>query len=375
MGAMFLLSKPYAWQDDPDHKAIEVGAVWKAIFNSLERCMPEDWRIRLNPDDCTIIQQFDQDLGIFTDVIDLNCAVQTVFNEEFPPTNPPGHGQPGEQPGGTSPAPGVCFDMDLTVHANGFTLIPLPIAEGWTVTITNVSGAWNDGAVGFLSAWLCYQGYPFALGACETFGGYPAEPTDPLSTARHMQLIMALPDGTYTTLISGTSYDVPTGVPEGAFYLQANDSAIGDNSGDITLHLTACNVGWCKNWIGTDLGSDWTAISGRGTFDGTRWNSEVYGTEGNSLYIYKNLPAGDYEKIEIVADLSDPIPAHIRVFSGTNYTGAVLANSGSANSINSLHLTNPGSILISGNQGASTEWVSSITIRGNLSNPFGSDNC
>lgn len=35
LGAMFLLTKPYAWADDPDHTAIEVGAVWRDIYNEL----------------------------------------------------------------------------------------------------------------------------------------------------------------------------------------------------------------------------------------------------------------------------------------------------------------------------------------------------
>jgi len=242
-GAMFLLSKPYAWADDPDHKALEVAAVWKEIFDNLERCMPEDWRIRLNPDDCTIIQQFDEDLGIFIDVIDLACAVDTIFGEEFPPTNPPGRGQPGEQPGGGDPDPGTCFDLDLTIHANQRTLIPLPIAEGWTISFSNVRGAWNDGYAPFVGEWYCWQGFQFILGTCQSAYHRPAEMTDPLSTAYHMQLIFQIPGSTYVAVDPTTAYTVPSMTPDGSYWIQANDGPLDDNSGDISLHVQACSPG------------------------------------------------------------------------------------------------------------------------------------
>jgi len=247
MGAIFLLTKPYAWANDPDHKALEVAAVWRAIFDNLERCMPENWTVRLNPDDCTEVQQFDDTTMDFIDVFSIRCAIDTVIGETFPESNPPLPGQPGEQPGGPAPEPGECWELKFPVTPNGSTLIPLPIDDDWTILPLALEGASTDGRFGPANTWVCANGNRFALGACA--GTSYTDSNDPSPSDPHMGVLLARPDGTYTFLQVGTTITIPSGSTPGNYQLIVNNNTVTLPPpvfpflpfGDLTVQLQICN--------------------------------------------------------------------------------------------------------------------------------------
>lgn len=155
------------------------------------------------------------------------------------PENPPAFPQQGIQPGGGSPAPGQCFDLDVTIQGNQQYLLPWNVTDDWSIEVTLVQGAWWDGSI--IRNWTFYDGRIFFLGQ-DGGSGIPSETGDPITSAKHGALVIVPPvPANGAALVSGTPYNVPTGTGTGNYILQMNDSALGDNQGSITFHLQACN--------------------------------------------------------------------------------------------------------------------------------------
>lgn len=229
-GALLNLASAYKWADDATHMAKDVALRWRQAIEEMSDC---DMAImlRTNPfDSCGAQVSYDGGV-IWTEFFNArDCAVTTVrdaLGNETPP-------------GGSDPDPGQCFDLDMVINGNSMKVIPLAVASGWTLTITQLAGAWWDGNVS--NYWQCPTGYQFALGTC-TSNYIDGQSGDPIpSGAKHMQLIIRLADGTYDDIpLNESSYTVPAGQPSGNYFLLANDSSLGDNQGSVSLHLEACN--------------------------------------------------------------------------------------------------------------------------------------
>jgi len=273
LGAIFLLTKPYAWQNDVDHTALEVGAVWREIFDNLVGCSVFD--VRTDPTNSCILQKFDSDLGEWVDFADISDCIAS----NFPPDNPPGRSQPGPNSGGPTPAADACYDYDLELKGNGMVLVPVAIHAGYTITVSNSDGAIQTDGVALFD-WLCPTGENFLAGICS---GTPSnESGDPMPSEAHGSIIMALPDGTFTTMADGVAYTVPDTMVDGNYVLQVNDETLSDNLGSFTFHLQVCNNTPCANitYLLGATGPDRACVGDEfdynvTVFDGSVWNGGI----------------------------------------------------------------------------------------------------
>jgi len=278
-GALLALASGYNWADDPLHKAREVALVWREVIDNMidDSCL----NFRTNPfDNCGA--QWTQDGGeVWVEFFNARaCATDTV-NDALGNQAPPG---------GANPGPGQCFDFDFVIQGSETKIIPIALASGWTLQITQLGGAWYDGTT--FGSWDCPDGNQFSLGACIP-GTSTLDPADPIPSSAHMRLILALPNGTYASIpLDGSNYTVPPGLPAGNYFLRANDSALGDNQGSISLHMVACNVpltcyeyNFSSNDGGFARGGYLTFgpdLSGRiiGQYSGGAWVTEDLNTSG-----------------------------------------------------------------------------------------------
>jgi hypothetical protein len=250
-GALYMLTSAIFWQDDPHHKAKDVALVWQEIYDNVRACIPDNsgntgilledlmsQQIRISPDDPCILQMWCIDH--WEDWYNpLQCVASTISQ----PTN------------GTPLEAGTCREWDVALRGNEKWLLPLAVNEGDTIAITGATGAWNDGTLG----WNCASGHTYALGACVSTD--PAVTGDPLMTVEHMRLIMSV-DTVFTDAYN-TIYAVPSGVTDGQVFFQANDSALDDNSGTVSFHVTVCSEAVAPT--GVSFTYDWG--SGPSTLD------------------------------------------------------------------------------------------------------------
>jgi len=231
-GAIFLLSKPYAWGDDPDHKALVVGSVWRAIFDKLiaGNCtipaIPgsagaegDDNLIRQDPDNPCLLQTSIDGVNWCT-FADLSLCVA-------------GPGQPGGQPVPQPPA-GGCANYHGEVAGSGLWLMPTVVSTGDTIQVSNVLGATNDGAT---INWYCGDGDQFFAGACV---GFPVTVgTDPLPAVFHQKLIAKI-GSTFYDVFGGT-FTVPSGHTNDQVVFQINADPLSACSGNLSFDIIVCN--------------------------------------------------------------------------------------------------------------------------------------
>lgn len=226
-GALYMLSSAIFWQDDPDHTAKDVAAVWDDILQNVKACTVADTdtgitledfmsqQIRLKPDDPCIIQMWCVD--DWQDWYDpRTCITGSVSQPE---------------PGGDL-TDGQCIEYDVTLSADEKWLLPVAVSTGDRITITGAVGGWNDGTLN----WYCPSGKQYALGICG--GDVSAAAGDPMQNANHMRLIGY--DGTTYYDVYNTTSQVVSGRTNVQFTLQANDSSLGGNSGSISFHVKVC---------------------------------------------------------------------------------------------------------------------------------------
>lgn len=211
--------------------------------------------------------------------------------------------------------PGECKEYDVTLRANDKWLLPVPVSSNYIITVTDVSGAWNDGGSG---GWNCPDGTPYILGQC--FGSAGHASGDPSSSAYHMALIGIL-GGTDAVEVLGADYTVPDPTDPTTFELQANDSDITNNFGTISFHVKVCegaSVNFEHTWdfSGSDQG----------------WSAFVYGGQALATYgsgaWFDNYPAARYDGIYIVSPLGNRsfVPVSISIhFTGDLNDNAIYA--------------------------------------------------
>lgn len=233
LGAIYELAKPYSWQNDPAHTAIDVGTVWRDIFYSLtsSACdIPCPIPIDEMAVDMSVCEQIRYNPA--TNKFEgLCCGVWSVISGQ--PTGgfalaPTAQGAP------LPAAGGGCQIYQGSLDANGQWLSPAPINAGDTIQIMSINGAWTDGGAN----WYCPTGTIFYGGLCTVGSGVNG--ADPLPASPHMGLISKIA-GAFHYLGDLASFTVPGGVSNKLLILQANDATFADNYGQITFQIKICN--------------------------------------------------------------------------------------------------------------------------------------
>jgi len=231
-GAIYLLTRWYAWKADDAHTGRLVGKVWMRVFDNLigGSCTvqpkigsagadAEDNLIRQNPDNPCLLE---------TSIDGVNWCAFADLSKCQPAPPQPGGGSQQPQPGGG------CVSYHGTMGAKEPWYIPTVVSDGDTVEITSAVGSWTGGD---FSRWYCADGERFFAGKC--IGLQATDSGDPLPTAPHMSMILKV-GSTYYDLSSG-----PVTISGGATNEQAliypNDSDLTDNAGTITFDVKVCN--------------------------------------------------------------------------------------------------------------------------------------
>lgn len=231
-GAMFLLSKAYAWGDDPDHTALAVAAVWRKIFDNIiaGNCTIPDkpgsagvdsgdeLMIRQNPDNPCLLE---------TSVNGVDWCVWADLSLCTPANPQPGTGTP-------QPQPGDCQTYHGVTGAAAPWYVPTVVSDGDTIELLFSQGSWNDGGE---VAWRLSNGDQFFAG--NNVGNPVLNGADPLPAEPHMAML-ALIDGVYYNLAAG-AVTVPSGVSNAQILLLPNDSVLDNNAGTITFDIKVCN--------------------------------------------------------------------------------------------------------------------------------------
>jgi hypothetical protein len=292
-----------------------------------------------------------------------------------------GTGQQGPQP--AAPAQ-ECNTYHVRLQGREKWHCPSPIASRYTVTVTNPSGGWYDGNV--LHAWNCPTGQEYILGACAEH--ITAEAGDPLQTAYHMQLV-GVYGSTYFDPLTG-AFEVPGGVSNTDFYIQANDGDLSDNMGEVTFDVSVCTpspFAWCYEWDFTVSDGGWASLDGYGAYyAGEGWGPG--GLNTRTCDIGKSFASVELDQLEI----------HYRVDSGdlcsssALYLGRDTPSAGNATILvsplslgehhtataDNLASTHPDLWIWSNTCGGTTGVfrILKVIVRSKTgSNPFGSDNC
>jgi len=231
-GAIFNLVKPYNWQDDDARTAIAVGAVWGRIFDELmnQQCpIPSIKGIAgLEVEDFMPLR-IDCDCNVFVTCCD-GTEKQILTSDQVKALLVQ---QPGV--GSIQPPPnGGCQEYTFSFAAGQKWLLPVGVYSGDTVEVLSSDGVSNDGT---LTGWFCPDGGEFFAGI--NTGIKITESGDPLNTKAHMSLIVDI-NGTFHDLEAG-AVTVPGGIVAIQPVIQLNDSALGDNSGNITGVVKVCN--------------------------------------------------------------------------------------------------------------------------------------
>lgn len=143
-----------------------------------------------------------------------------------------GSRQPGE--GGVA-QPGFCKLYQVTLHANGMWVAPIPIEANYTISVRGVTGMTQDGT--FNNFWRNGEGKRVVLGIVENQN--LTDPSDPDPALRHQRLIMRYNGQVF----DGYNVEHEVGAIAGAheLRLQINDSVLPDNSGDLQFEVEICN--------------------------------------------------------------------------------------------------------------------------------------
>jgi len=196
--------------DAPEH-------VEQAPRNTSGVEIEEMARFRVKPDDCTILQ--------------IECSPDEWTDFYNPLACTDGSTQ---QPGPTPDLqPGQCKTHKVELAGNQKWRLPFPVKAGYTITITDVKGGWNDG--GRIGYW-CPNGQDYVLNACIGSGDLVGD--DPAPTIAHMRLIYSIGTGFHDGF--NTQHTVQAGQEDAEVMFQANDSDIANNFGSITFTVTVC---------------------------------------------------------------------------------------------------------------------------------------
>lgn len=380
-GAIYELTKPYAWGDDEDHTAIDVGAVWTEIYDEA--------RANFLSQDCAMAIQFRQpnscalevslDGGVTWDQI---YTAEICVEEGIQDRLDDGTLAPGGQPGGGGSTPTQeCYTYHIEISGNGRWYAPIPVRDGYTIVIQNLDGVWSEGN-GITSNWYCPDGDQFVLGACTSF--YTLNPADPLPTVKHMKLIGNI-GGTYLDLIDAL-YTVPNGTGTVDLTLQANDDLLSDNQGSIRGLVTICTGLWCFEWDFTVSDGGWTVQPGEaGSYSaGVGWIAVFLDSQDYEVAIRKTFTSTFIIDVVMTFDRSGHGGANANYRTIVQLSGASVATNIVSPGSDGTNLT----LTTNVNHTADAMWaqvnngtaavpatIKKMRIRGTGANPFGASNC
>lgn len=319
-GAIFNLTSARFWQDDLDHKAIQVARVWREIFDNL---MAGPCNLT-TPD---LIDEMELEMSICEQLRFHNGKLQGLCCGEW--TDIPGQtglvlggpGQPGD--GSPQPTPGGCITYHAQFPATGTYLVPTVVSAGDTIAFSGAKGAGQDGTV---SPWHCPNGQTFFAGSCVGLGGPTG--TDPAPAIDHMALIANI-GGVYYPAFSG-SITVPGGVANAQVIIQVNDSTLTDNSGSYSLDIEVCRAAAAATWSSfldfTTSPYDWVnAGANNGLWvPGLGWQvqclQQTGGGGGGASYMLADIGT----VFPVTAELTSVKAHYVSVTIGTMYPSTLL---------------------------------------------------
>lgn len=370
-GQLEALASAYAWGNDEAHTALSVASVWRNVIDNMESCMPAP-QFRQNTN-CTLQVSFDGGFTWDTVFNAYNCALGAIADEIANGTL---------QAAGVSqsPAGGVipvneCHSYHVVLFGNQRWHSPIPLSDGYSITVSNVKGGWSDGyALG--AVWQCPDGEYYSLGYCtgSFIGGYAG---DPIPSLYHMRLIGHV--GVYFDAYN-TSYVVPNGTGNADLVFQANDSDLSDNLGSIEFDVAICNYSsWCYEFdfrVGTQGFANYTSTAT--WVNGQGWQN----TGGDSaIYISRLFASAYITYIEYEIDISGSSSPPWRGFNAGAFDGsttivnAVNTSYGNGNHVNSASGGGNATIIKTAMQTDGVLYLRRIRIHGSGVNPFGSSNC
>lgn len=301
--------------------------------------------------------------------------------------------QPGGQPGaGGTLAPSECKTYHVQLAANQVWHSPVPVADGYTITVSNLTGAWSDGQV----LWACPQGVTYLLGACFSESPILPDEGDPLQTGNHMQLIAMVGD-TPMDIVSAP-ITVPQATGNVDLLFQANDGSLSDDLGGIEFDLEICAppaFAWCYSIDFTQDDGDFAAYVGGGYpyaewQEGVGWVCICNPANQNgtmALNIHRDFQGANFARITAIYD-AVIAPVHdgnfgLYHYTGSSFLGTALQVTGdnqeaawdAPNQSSEIH--DFGTIMYAQTGGCDTGQVTlkRMTFWGQQSNPFGTTNC
>lgn len=246
VGALRQLLLQTTWATtDPDQLNLMQARAQLLIALFMEGCPPEQNTDGLEFDGEELMPSLCESLRFENGKLQAWCCGEWTDIGGQPAQGIGGPGQPGS--GAEQPASGggqACYNAQL--QANGTWLLPTVVNSGDTISLTNATGAGQDGTV---SPWRCPNGQSFFAGQCIGAGGPQAG--DPLITVDHMKLIFNV-NGTYYDAMNGP-VTIPGGVVNAQVTVQVNDGTLTDNSGSYAFQVCATNnavSNWSHCWLG-----------------------------------------------------------------------------------------------------------------------------
>lgn len=291
LGAIYELTRPYSWQNDTAHTAIQAGAVWQPIFDALRLELCSDFVCPVTIDEwedfmsvCESLR-FNPATGLFEGFC---CGSWSAISGQ-PVGGLFGSGSAVGQP--LPAAGGGCQTYTVRMSASDQQIVAPVVNTGDVITVSAITGNWTDGS----GTWFTPSGNIFFAGIAGAPSG--ANGADPVITGPHMGLLVKIA-GVFHYIGDGAAYTVPGGVTNALVIFQANDASLTDDSGQIAFNVQICNNqaaawshkfdfktsphGWTINTIGV-----WTAGVG---FTNTDANLGFAWARGVSLAL-SGLPA------------------------------------------------------------------------------------
>ncbi|CAG1013087.1 hypothetical protein ANRL4_04834 [Anaerolineae bacterium] len=319
-GALKSLTEWWNWEKSyqpGDTRASQAASYFRELINDyliFEDCENQPMPIQFRQTDCLL--EYSTDGGqTWLEAADLSvCAIPGPQGDPGPtgpqgpagpqgPQGAPGQdgvdgqdgapgGQPGSQPGGDEPiAEGDCKSIDLVVFGNSQTAVPFRVLPGYTVRLSNFSGAWAKDNSNPFEAWYCATARQFVLGGCQP--SYVDPSTGALlATQPITRLICQYGDEYFDA--QDSEYTI-TSETEQLLILTMNDDARSNNTGSVACTVEVCNPtnpGLCGNngtnfynWLTVNMDNSWVTFTNN---QGIRPGGYVW--VENADYIEINIP-------------------------------------------------------------------------------------
>lgn len=282
-GAIHQLTQWISWQRDPQKRGKDAAAVWREIYWNLkpQPCIPPLPFHGAEQEDFMPLR-VDCDCNVWITCCDgTEKQLLTADQVKKLLQSQPAQGQP-------QPPAGQCQQYSGQFNASSAFLVPTVVSTGDTLELS-ATGASSDPDVSV--DWRCPNGDLFVAGACIATPILVA--TDPLPTVPHLRLLYLIA-GTYYDAMAGV-FTVPGGISSENVQIVVNDSARGDDLGNLTVNATVCNnatATWTHSW-------DFRTNTGPWGVDPTECGSYVPGVGFVSVNDPTNCVNDDQLKIQM----------------------------------------------------------------------------